>query len=411
MMRRSSPAVPAFVLLFATAIAPATVAAPSAAADSGPPCQAQTYRQAPDPAAVPWAQSRLGFQRVWPLTQGAGQSVAVVDSGVDPNPVLAGAVDDGGDVNQASGSALQDSVGHGTLVAGIIAARPAAGIGFAGVAPKARVLAVKVADSECTNADAIGAGIEAALLRHPSVINVSITSETATPLLRQAILDAQARSVVVVAASGNDAASGNPVEYPAALAGVVAVGSIGADGNESAFSGTGEPIAVVAPGDGIIAPGARADGFGIVAGAAGTSFAAPYVAGVVALVRAAHPDLSASQVVRRIEATADHPAAGQDPRLGWGVVDAYAAVTAVLPAERALASGPSDAPLSAPAARPRPPDRATHPAELIAAGAGGLAVLVAAAAVAVPSARRRGWRAGVWRGDDPQPSSSGANPT
>ena len=392
-MRPSPRAVSAFILFFAAGIA----AAPSAAADSAPPCQAQTYRQAPDPAAIPWAQSRLGFQRVWPLTEGANETVAVVDSGVDPNPLLAGAVDDGGDVTQRSGNALEDSVGHGTLVAGIIAARPAASIGFTGVAPKARVLAVKVADSECTNADAIGKGIEAALHQHVSVINVSITSETATPLLRQAVLDAQAQSVVVVAASGNDASTGNPIEYPAALPGVLAVGSIGSDGSLSSFSGTGEPIAVVAPGDGITAPGARADGYGIIAGAAGTSFAAPYVAGVVALVRAAHPDLSASQIVRRIEATADHPAAGQDPRLGWGVVDAYAAVTAVLPAERALASGPSTSPLTAPAAQPRPPDRATHPAELIAAGAGGVAVLVAAAALAVPSARRRGWRAGAWR--------------
>jgi type VII secretion-associated serine protease mycosin len=398
---------PVLALALLLAAGPATAAAashqPGAArsgtvAAAGPSCQAQTYRQDPDPAAIPWAQSRLGFQRVWPLTQGAGVTVAVVDSGVDPHPQLAGAVTDGGDLYLGSGTALADAAGHGTLVAGIIAARPAAGTGFTGVAPQAAILAVKVAEGECvTSADAIAAGIEAAIRHGASVVNVSITSETDSPALRQAVLDAQAHSVVVVAASGNDAASGNPTEYPAALPGVMAVAAVDADGKATVFSGSGEQIAVAAPGDGIVAPGARADRYGIVTGAAGTSFAAPYVAGVAALVRAAHPDLSASQVVRRIEATADRSGAARDPRLGWGVVDAYAAVTAVLPAERAPVATPSAERLTAPVVQARRPDRATGLSELVAAGAGGTAVLVAAAALAVPAARRRGWRAGTWR--------------
>lgn len=421
-MRLSRRAVPALALFLTagTTAAPTAVAAePGTVSAAGPSCQAETHRQATDPAAVPWAQSRLGFQRVWPLTQGAGVTVAVVDSGVDPHPQLAGAVADGGDLYLGSGTALTDAAVHGTLVAGIIAARPAAGVGFAGVAPQAQIFAVKVAEGEClTSADAIAAGIEAAIRHGASVVNVSITSETDSPALRQAVLDAQAHSVVVVAASGNDAASGNPTEYPAALPGVLAVAAVDADGKATAFSGSGEQIAVAAPGDAITAPGARADRFGIIAGAAGTSFAAPYVAGVAALVRAAHPDLSASQVVRRIEATADRSGAAPDPRLGWGVVDPYAAVTAVLPAERARVSPPSPSRLTAPPAAVRRPDHATGLSELIAAGAGGTAVLVAAAALAVPAARRRGWRAGVWRPEaaaqppaTPHPASSGANPT
>ncbi|NUP48291.1 MAG: type VII secretion-associated serine protease mycosin, partial [Catenulispora sp.] len=344
---------------------------------AGPACQAQQYRQVPDPAAVPWAQSRMAFTRVWPVTQGAGVTVAVVDSGVDRHPQLGDAVTDGGDVYQPGGSARVDAAGHGTLVAGIIAARPAAGVGFAGVAPAARVLAVKVAEGECaTSADAIGAGIEAAIAGGATVVNVSITSQNPSARLRQAVLDAQAHSVVVVAASGNEADSGNPTEYPAALPGVLAVAAIGADGKRAAFSGTGEQIGVAAPGDAITSLGAQTDGFGVVGGAAGTSFAAPYVTGVAALVRAEYPDLSASQVVRRIEATADHPAAGPDPQSGWGVVNPYAAVTAVLPEERqGSMAAATPQPLSAPAPRAAPPDTATHAANLVAVGAAAAAGL------------------------------------
>ena len=374
-----------------------------AAADSA--CNTQIYPHA-DPAAVPWAQSRLGFQRVWPLTEGSGVKVAVVDSGVDAaNPQLAD-VQDGGSFSPATGSALADSVGHGTMVAGIIAAKPGKGTDFVGVAPAAQLISVKAAASECeSSTQAIGDAILKAANLGAGVINISITATAPDPQLARAVYEAEAAGIVIVAAAGNDAMQGNAKVYPASYPGVLAVASIDPSGARSSFSSTGTTVGVAAPGSDIVSTGAAIDGLGVVGGASaqGTSFAAPYVAGVAALVRSAHPNLSGAQVVRRIEATADHPAGTADAALGWGVVDPYAAVTAVLPGEsaaRVAVPSPSTARPPAPA-----PDTgsaaAAHTADLVTSGALAAAAAIAAAALTLPAARRRGWRPGRWAGRPP----------
>jgi subtilisin family serine protease len=202
--------------------------------------------------------------------------------------------------------------------------------------------------------------------------------------------------VVVVAAAGNDQSQGDAPEYPAAYPGVLSVGAVDADGSLAGFSSTGTPISVVAPGSDIYSTGGSVDGDTLVGGSAaeGTSFAAPYVAGTAALVRAAHPRLTAAEVVRRIEATADHPAGAlPSPEFGWGTVDPYAAVTAVLPDEAdqgssAAASGR----LAAPESETRPAPSTDPTGLFIAAGALACAVAVIGIAAAVPAGRRRRWR-------------------
>jgi len=171
------------------------------------------------------------------------------------------------------------------------------------------------------------------------VINLSLATPDDVPALRKAVEYALSHNVVVVAAAGNDSEQGG-VEgsegagpfYPASYPGVLAVGAAGPGGALAGFSDRRTPVAVTAPGVNITSayPGSFPDAYAPMQN--GTSFAAAFVSGVVALVRSAHPRLSAAQVVARIEATA-RGAAG--PGTGHGLVDPVRAVTAVLPAESA----------------------------------------------------------------------------
>jgi membrane-anchored mycosin MYCP len=286
-----------------------------------------------DPS-VPWPQVQLAPQQVWPLTTGAGVTVAVVDSGVDGHsPQLAGRVLRGLDViNPGDGPANTDCYGHGTFVAGIIAAAPTAGTGFAGVAPGATILPIRAANNaQDGTADLLATGIRDAVDDGASVINLSASTTTPDQHLAAAVRYAQAHNVLIVAAAANDAQDGDPVPYPAALPGVLGVGAVDSSGARADFSQTGPYVSLVAPGVNVISVG---PGGGGQWQGSGTSYAAPFVAGVAALVRAYRPHLSAAQVLHRLLATADHPATTlPDPGLGWGTVDPLAAVTDVLPEE------------------------------------------------------------------------------
>jgi type VII secretion-associated serine protease mycosin len=331
--------------------------------------------------AVPWPQRRLDFQRVWPVTQGAGITVAVVDTGVDAQqPFLRGAVLPGVDVINGGGTANTDCDGHGTFVAGIIAGRTVPGFGFAGVAPEATILPIRQANATTDGtALSLAEGIRAAVDAHARVINVSIVTARPTLVLANAVRYAQAHDVVIVAAAGNDFAHGNAVQYPAGFPGVLAVGAVDSSGRRAGFSETGPDISVVAPGANLLGPGAG--GVGLVTAAGGTSFAAPFVAGVAALVRAYRPALTAAQVIARIEATADHPAGTlPDPGLGWGEVNPYAAVTAVLPSERSDATAPARPGASAPAHPSRASGQSRRLSVELALAGGALVVLVLLAA-------------------------------
>jgi subtilisin family serine protease len=206
------------------------------------------------------------------------------------------------------------------------------------------------------------------------VINLSLATPDDVPALRNAVEYALRHNVVVVAAAGNDLPRGGSGPfYPAAYPGVLAVGAVGPGGVLAAFSDRRTPVAVTAPGVNVTSayPGTFPDAYAPVQN--GTSFAAAFVSGVVALVRSAHPGLSAAQVVARIEATA-HGAAG--PGTGHGLVDPVRAVTAVLPAEAASPESASAGSAS------------TNTVAVI-AGSFGLVVVVVTAVLAVSAARRR----------------------
>jgi membrane-anchored mycosin MYCP len=330
----------------------------------------------------PWAQQALDMAGAWTVTQGQGVTVAVVDSGVDFSPQLAGRVS----AIDLTGQGPRDCVGHGTAVASLIAATDARarGIPFYGVAPAARILSVKVNTGETGVSQLLAQGIRDAAAAGAQVINVSVQTAASSPALRAAVAFALRRDAVVVAAAGNDnPGSGTGPYYPASYPGVLSVGAVGQSGALTAYTDKKTTVSVTAPGSSIASawPG------GYNPASQGTSFAAAFVSGVAALVRAAYPRLTAAQVVHRIEATADGPAGAHT---GAGMVNPVQAVTAVLP-EPAAAPDAAARPVAIPGpARPDPVTRAL--ALAITGGALAVALLVAAAAFVVPRGRRRHWR-------------------
>jgi type VII secretion-associated serine protease mycosin len=297
------------------------------------------------PAAAPWAQQELGFASVWKRTRGGGVTVAVVDSGVDANPQFGDRVIPGPDLVAGTKPGIPpgaDCVGHGTAVASIIAAAPVPGVSFTGVAPAARILSVKISGTDTFPTSVTPQGIMDAVQFGADVINLSLATPDDVQGLRNAVEYALRHNVVVVAAAGNDieqgSADGNEGTgpfYPAAYPGVLAVGAIGPGGVLAGFSDRYTPVGVTAPGVNVTSayPGTFPAAYDAMQN--GTSFAAAFVSGVVALVRSAHPGLNAAQVVARIEATAH---GGTGPGTGHGMVDPVRAVTAVLPAEQASAA-------------------------------------------------------------------------
>ncbi|MGW6691630.1 type VII secretion-associated serine protease mycosin [Streptomyces sp. NPDC054961] len=284
----------------------------------------------------PWALQRLLLDELWAQTKGRtsdGKSVrvAVIDTGVDRvNPQLSDAIDiaAGADLLDPKGDGTNDTVGHGTKVAGLIAGRPKPGTGFVGIAPEATIIAIRQNDGQGNgNAESMSVAIDHAVSKGAQIINIS--QDTDVPLtqdskLGQAVKKAIDANVVVVASAGNDGLTGQKrATYPAAFPGVLAVGSSDRNNERAAFSQPGSFVGIAAPGVDMVS---TVPGFGQCVDN-GTSFSAPYVAGVAALVRAEHPQWSAQQVVWQLQNTAERSVNGHDDYVGWGVVDPVRALT------------------------------------------------------------------------------------
>ncbi|MFD3998754.1 S8 family serine peptidase [Streptomyces sp. NPDC058548] len=348
-------------------------------------CRKRTTRTTP---RLPWAQSHLRPDAVWPLTQGKGVTVAVVGSGVDDtSAVLKDRLTtlprffDGG--------RAVDCTGHGTFLAGLVAARRTDDQGFAGLAPQARIVAVGVTDQAGnTTAALLAKGIRAAVDKGADVVAVAVPVVVGSTDLAAAVRYGRGKGVLVVAPVSTD--STEPIRsYPASYPGVLAVAAIGPGGELKRDSGGGR-VDLTAPGEAVLGTGPAGPGHFT---ASGPSYAAAFVAGTAALVLGYRPDLTGDRLADRLRATAYHPGGTlPDPRVGYGTVDPVAAVTAVLPGEQS--EGPRPAreaarPLDLPASGQR---SAAGGAYRVAGAALGVTALVALAAVVVPRGRRRGWR-------------------
>ncbi|MET4144414.1 S8 family serine peptidase [Arthrobacter sp. UYCo732] len=293
-----------------------------------------------------------GITKAWEVSKGAGVKVAVIDSGVDAgHPDLKGAVTGGYDASGAGTANGQKILGikpeHGTLVATMLAGRghqpaspspspspspaTAGPDGMVGVAPEAEILSVSTWLGSANPAgksdqDQIPAAVRWAVDNGASVINISLGSTT--PQWPQswdaAFLYAEQKDVVIVAAAGNRVGGNLQVGAPATIPGVLTVAGLDRKGVASVDSSSqGISIGVAAPAENLLG-GLPGGGY---AEWAGTSGAAPIVAGVAALIRSKWPEMSAKQVINRIVSTAkDAGPAGKDPLYGFGVLNAEAAL-------------------------------------------------------------------------------------
>lgn len=293
--------------------------------------------------AKQWALDAMHTQQAWQTTKGAGVTVAVLDTGVEnDHPDLVGNVLTGKDmIGFGAVRGQRPWARHGTAMAGIIAGH---GHGFdnddgvMGIAPEAKILPVRViledddparAKARNTRGNALAEGIRWAADHGADVINLSLGDDSASAHPEagedDAVQYALRKGAVVVASAGNGGEKGDHISYPAAYPGVIAATAVDKFGTRASFSTRRWYATVAAPGDDVVIadPDHRYyEGWG-------TSAASAFVSGAVALIKAAHPDLTPAQIKRLLEDTARNaPAGGRDDSRGFGFIDPAAALKA-----------------------------------------------------------------------------------
>ncbi|MFE4690593.1 S8 family serine peptidase [Streptomyces sp. NPDC056749] len=328
-----------------------------------------------------WSRQRLDLDRLHGHSTGEGTTVALIDTGASPDAAgLEGRV-------TAEGAAGEDCVGHGTFLAGLIAGNGGGNQRLAGVAPNAKILALRGTDERGQASPALVAeAVKKATDARADVIAVAVALPRRDAALTRAVAEAREAGAVVVAAATPDPPRSGTDEipartyWPAGEEGVLSVADMLPAGVRPERSLPTDGIDLVAPGAGVVSGGPRGKGHYLGAGAA---VATAYAAGAVAVVRSAYPGEAPDDVVRRLTATA-YPA--DIPQL-----DAYAAVTTVLGA-------PGSAPGAERAAGPvtfrdtAEADRATSRSTLFVLLGSGAVLAVLWAGFALTRARARGWR-------------------
>jgi len=300
-----------------------------------------------------WVLDMLNVPPAWSLSEGAHVTVAVIDSGVDPNVSdLTGSVITGTDFTQLNTPRSNPNWGqHGTWMASIIAGHGDGfgdGDGIIGVAPDAQILSIRVIpdttdpgykkyddEREGEIQNELAEGIREAVRDHAQVISMSIGYSAASGVVRAALQYAYSRGVVLVASSGN---SGNndeqhvrtgahgwaPVSFPAEYPGVIGVGAVNSGGQPTSFSSGNLSVQVAAPGKSVPAQGRNGEYYTV----SGTSPACALVAGVAALIKSKYPGISPAEVMEALTATAQQPISGGSYNMltGFGIVNADAAL-------------------------------------------------------------------------------------
>lgn len=286
--------------------------------------------------------SDYGFYDAWNVTQGQNVLVSVIDSGIGYAPDINAAVVGGADFSGVGSPDGRTPVGassdHGTLVASLLAGRGTGGSnGVIGTAPAANLLSASVAlgvETSISSDDQIANAIRWSVDQGAKVINMSLTRNSLEwpTSWDDAFMYAFEHDVVIVAAAGNRGTGTNEVGAPATIPGVLTVAGLDVSGQASFdASSQGITIGVSAPSEELVgvAPGGQYMRW------SGSSGAAPIVAGLVALVRASHPELDAANVINRVISTATAVDSVPSPIYGYGKINAYAAVTADVPSVKA----------------------------------------------------------------------------
>ena len=330
------------------------------------PAQADAVRD-----AQMWVLNAVNAPAAWRVTQGQGVTVAVIDSGVNPDVSdLSGSVTTGPDLTGVHTPMSNSEWGmHGTWMASLIAGHGhggGGGSGIMGVAPRARVLSIRVItnngdpgyaryehQSQTRHQSELATAIEYAISRGAQVISMSLGSGAPSLAVRSALQDALNHNIVILASSGNSGTAPGveqqrqaPYSFPADYPGVLGVGAIGENGAPANFSSDNLSVQVAAPGISVPAQGKDGEYWLV----SGTSAACALTAGVAALIRAAYPALTPVLVRKAITSTTSNRppgAGGWDDQVGFGTVDAAAALAAAA----RLAAQPSTGPGARPGLR------------------------------------------------------------
>jgi Subtilase family len=362
------------------ALTPATALAVTATAG---PASADSVRNAEQ-----WVLDAVDAPAAWPVSQGQGVVVAVIDSGVKPDVSdLTGSVITGPDYSGVHTPPSNPNWGmHGTWMASLIAGHGhGAGSGITGVAPKATVLSIRVLPDKkdpahaqyereppSSGQQALAKAIRYAVAHRVSVISMSLGYGSASRVVRKALQTALRRKIVVVASAGNSGDSATrqrlahaAYSFPADYPGVLGVAAVSRAGRPAYFSSDNLSVQVAAPGLQVPAQGNNGQYWLV----DGTSPACALTSGVAALIKSVYPHMSPALVVQAITTSAQHPPGGYNDQVGFGAVDAAAALKA---AARLAGRGPASHGIrtsshfgGGAAAIPPPPVKPRGPGQLV----------------------------------------------
>lgn len=297
--------------------------------------------ETPAPLVTPndplWAQQYgprlINCPAAWDRTRGnAAVRIVILDTGIDlTHADLRGKVVGGRDFSGKG--TVQDGNGHGTHVAGTIAAVTNNGEGVAGVVWDCPLIVGKVlADSGAGSYSSIAQGIIWAADHQAWIVSMSLGGSAESQTLQDACRYAYAKGVMLICAAGNAGAAGSSKSWPAAYAECIAVAAVDANSNRASFSSWNDDVEISAPGVAVLAPWPISLGRGSYISISGTSMATPHVAGVAALIRGARKSLTTDRVRLLLWGTArDLQTPGFDWHTGAGLLDASAAVAAAGP--------------------------------------------------------------------------------
>lgn len=305
------------------------------------------YYNATDKVDPLWNLKSLSMDKVWDISQGENVVVAVIDTGVDyTHPDLAANMDRnisgisvGRNFTSKDPKDYMDKYGHGTHIAGTIAATGNNGIGIVGLAPKAKIMPIKgLGDDGCGYDDDLINGVYYAYNHGAKILNISWGGIGTDPFLDEAFKKVKDQGAIVIVAAGNDSADASNFS-PASSPSVITVGASDSTGKIAYFSNLGPKIDVVAPGVNILStmpknsaiadedPGAMVGG--IYAKLDGTSMATPHVSAQAALLLSKHPNWNSDQILNAMRQNAtDAGLPGPDDIFGYGIINPLATLSA-----------------------------------------------------------------------------------